>query len=445
MGISLNHIHKALYSALCVLLAVYTPAVAAPFDGSNALDPFYSGQSRPYGRPAAAIGEGYDGSRDEEPIPDGAVTEEDNTRFVLYPSIGVGVDWDDNFYAEPDDTNSATIYRLRPAVNIRASHGITNYGAGYTGLYSSYDIEGGSEQDSTFDHSLYADFSRAGEKAQGGAGIHYIVGHDEIGGIEDNVDHFDEWDQAELRGWVNLGRQGARLNLRLDARTGARVQRDLSSIDVSGTEYSALLKGRLGNKTHAVLEAGIKQLDYDNSNQSANTVYGRLGVTWEASAKTTGHLSYGREQYNPDNPGEKITSDEEGPAFGVIAESTNDNWRGSVNWEATLNDSLLLASTRGIRISSGTGSHKVATRSNAAWTHLWSDRIRSNVGYATGEDIFKGTTRVDELEEYQINLSYSFRRDMLLSGGWFYVDRTSTVVENNYDRNRFMINLNWEL
>lgn len=438
------------FIALCAILAGNHSAEAAPFDPSNSLDPAYSGQSQPYGRPAAAIGEGFESKADEDTATDGAgiegtVTEDDQTRLVLYPSIGVGVTWDDNFYAEPTDTNSATIYRLRPAVGIRSSRGITNMGAGYSGVYSAYNIEGGSEQDSTYDHNLFADFSRNGEKMQGGATINYRRGHDLKGGIDDNVDYFDAWDQAALRGWLNFGNPAARLNFRVDALTGARVQDDLSAIDVNSTALGAMLKARVGNKTNAVLEGGIRRFDYTNSNQSADTTYARIGVTWEATAKTTGFISYGQEKYMPDNPGELIESDEPGPAFGVINESNNSTWRGSIRWEATADDSLLLASTQGVRISSGTGSHKVATRSSAAWTHIWSDRIRSNLAYATGEDVFKGTTRVDELDEYQVNLSYNFRRDMLLSGGWYYLDRASNVYERNYDRNTLILNFTWEL
>jgi hypothetical protein len=449
VNMKMNHKHHHIQTsglfALCVVLSGNISAEAAPFDASNSLDPFYSGQSEPYGRPAAAIGEGFGGQQDDEPLPEGAVTEDDSTRFIVYPAIGATVTWDDNFYAEPDNTNSATIFRIRPAVGINGANGINNFRANYVGVYSSFDIEGGSEQDSVMDHNLNAIYDRQGEQVQGGAGIAYRIGHNEKGGIEDNVDYFDEFEQANVNAWVNFGKRQARFNLRLDARTGVRVQKDLSSIDVNGSQYSAMLKARLGNKTHGVFEVGTKQTDYENSNQSANTVYGRLGLTWQASAKTTGFITYGREQYNPDNPGEEIESDEEGPAFGVIEESTNSNWRGAVNWEATLNDSLLLATTRGTRISSGTGSHKVATRNTAAWTHLWSERIRSNVGFLAGEDEFKGTTRVDDLIQYQISLSYNIRRDMLFSGGWYYTDRESTVVGNDYDRNRFILNYNWKL
>jgi uncharacterized protein (PEP-CTERM system associated) len=136
---------------------------------------------------------------------------------------------------------------------------------------------------------------------------------------------------------------------------------------------------------------------------------------------------------------------EPGPAFGVIEESTNSNWRGSVSWEATLRDSVRVSSTRGTRISSGTGSHKVATRSTIAWTHLWTDRMRSNLGFATGEDVFKGTDRVDELAQTSLSLDYNLRRNMLLNLGWYYLDRESTEELFTYDKNRVNLKFTWEL
>ena len=173
-------IHGALYSALPVLLVASVPAAAAPFDASNAMDPAYSGQSRPYGRPAAAIGEGYGRNRDAEEfeVPESEVTEEKEPdkrlNFGFYPAIGAGVTWNDNYFAEPDDTNNATIYNVYGSLGVRANYGSTNMGVNLRTVYSEYHVEGQdvySEFTSIFDGVLSADISRAGEKIQGGASI----------------------------------------------------------------------------------------------------------------------------------------------------------------------------------------------------------------------------------------------------------------------------------
>jgi hypothetical protein len=61
-----------------------------------------------------------------------------------------------------------------------------------------------------------------------------------------------------------------------------------------------------------------------------------------------------------------------------------------------------------------------------------------------GTDDYKGTDRFDDLLKYNFDLSYKFRRNMLLRGTYIFEDLDSNVELVSYDRNRFGMFFEWE-
>ena len=431
------NLHKAALSAFLLTLLPVTGADAV----ETALDPGYSGTGlSTYGPRAQAIGEGASARKDEDD------EDGDGSGMIFYPAVGVGVSTDDNINRTPVNEQSATIYHLRPALGIQTGKNATRFKAGYIGNYAKYTGTNFDDLYSYDDHNLYADVSGYGKKSSYNAVVDYKRGHDSVSGnsINDNLRRFDTWDRYSLLGSTNLGASGARVNLQLDGLLQENRQDKLKSLDYDTAALGAMLKLRLGGKTYGVLEGGWRDWDYINSNADADRYYARLGVSWEATAKTKGLLSYGTEKYNPDNPGVPIVSDEPGPAFGSNEKTKNSTWQGTIDWEVRLRDLIRFGTYKGSRNSNGTGSHVVSTRYTIGWTHDWSDRIRSNLGYMAGTDDYKGVDRNDDLVSYNLDLSYKFRRNMLLRGVYIYQEDDSNVELVSYDRNQFGLFFDWE-
>lgn len=429
--------HKAALSAFLLTLLPVMGADAV----ETALDPGYSGLGlSTYGPRAQALGKGASTRKDEDD------EDGDGSGMIFYPAVGVGVSTDDNINRTPVNEQSATIYHLRPALGIQTGKNATRFKAGYIGNYAKYT---GTKLDDLYsydDHNLYAAVSGYGKKSSYNVIGDYMHGHDSVSGnsINDNLRRFDTWDRYSLLGSTDLGARGARVNLRLDGLLENKRQDILKSLDYDTAALGAMLKLRLGGKTYGVLEGGWRDWDYKNSNADADRYYVRLGVSWEATAKTKGLLSYGTEKYNPDNPGVPIVSDEPGPTFGSNEKSKNSTWQGSIDWEVRLRDLIRFGTYKGSRNSNGTGSHRVSTRYTIGWTHDWSERIRTNLGYMDGTDDYKGTDRFDDLLKYNFDLSYKFRRNMLLRGTYIFEDLDSNVELVSYDRNRFGVFFEWE-
>ncbi len=429
--------NKALFprTALSAVLITLIPVMSANAV-ETAMDPGFSGKGITYGPRATAIGQGTSSSGDEE----------DRSSSFFYPALGVGISTDDNIN-RTQNKKSATIYHLRPALGVQTGKNTTRFNAGYEGDYAKYT---GTDRDSLYsyeDHNLYGGVAGFGSKTAYNLTADYKRGHDSVSGnnINDNLRRFDKWDRYSLLGTLDLGARDALVNLRLDGLLQNKRQDLLKSIDYDTSALAAMLKIRLGSKTSGVIEGGLRRWDYLNSNQDADRYYGRLGVSWEATAKTKGLLTYGGERYDPDNPGTPIVSTEFGPAFGSNVKTSNSTWQGSIDWEIRSRDLVRLGTYRGSRNSNGTGSHSISTRYTAGWTHDWSERVRSNLGYLSGTEDYKGTTRNDDLTSYNLDLSYKFRRNMLLRGYYVYEKNDSTAALISYDRNRAGFFFEWEM
>ncbi len=407
------------------------------------LDPSYSGLSRPVGSQVHPIGRGTS-SRDQEKKENG---EEDDRSTFLYPAVTIGVTYDDNIYREETDVSSATIYRLRPSLVIQGGRNTTRLLAGYKGNYAKYSGGPNDDRDDFADHNLFASITGYGSGSSYGLQADYMRGHDSLAGngIGDNVDAYDTWDRYALLGYIDFGKRDARINLRLDGELSKKEQDELQSIDFNTQALGALLGVRVSAKTRAVLEGGIRRYDYTNSTQSGDRYYARIGATWEATAKTRGIVTYGREEFTADNPGTPIVSDEFGPAFGVSTDSSNSTWKADINWEIRRRDTLRAFASRGTRVSSGTGTNKLTTEYAIDWKHDWSERVRSNLGYIGGVDDYNGAPRSDDLLSYYLDVSYKFRRNLLLRGDYNFQNRDSNIAGNSYDRNRYNLFLEWEL
>lgn len=414
---------KAL-GALGLAVMATLPGVSTALD--TGLDGVTVSYSRPYGAPALPVGDG---------MPLGESVR-------LYPAVGIGVDYDDNIYRESTDTSSANIYRLNADIELMASTGVTNFFGGYKGRFGEYSGGPNDDIDSYDDHNIHAGAYHNGRNTSANIYAERQRGHYSRG--QNNLDEKDTWDRDSVIGWVDLGARDARFNLRIDGLASQQRHDEYESLDLDTGALGALLAMRVGSKTRLVLEGGLRQFDYQNSNADADRSYIRGGVMWEATGKTTGILTYGYEDYKPDNAGQEMVCDAPGPCSGLIEKSDGPTWKGEIRWEPTRRDTLELQTGSGTVISYGTGSSRVADRTLLSWVHDWTSKVDSNVGALVGKDDYNGIDRNDDLVGAEVGFGYKPRRNMLLRGSWNYEDRDSNVATRDYDRNIWRLFFDYE-
>jgi hypothetical protein len=90
--------------------------------------------------------------------------------------------------------------------------------------------------------------------------------------------------------------------------------------------------------------------------------------------------------------------------------------------------------------STGFGDYTLSRVIFANWTHSWTSRIQSSVRLGYRQDDYRGggAERKDDSATAGAGLGYQFRRWLRFEGRYDYVNRSSDIRLNEYNRNIFM-------
>lgn len=355
----------------------------------------------------------------------------------LYPSLGIGATYDDNIYRAEVDPHASMRYNLLPNIEARYEKGANSIRGGYKGNYGWYTDSPYNEDDDYKDHNVYIGAFHDGRRTSFNVYADYMKGHTPRGA--DNFDQPDKWDQQSVLGWVDFGATDSRLRLRL---TGVGKNREYErdkAQDLTNKGLGAVLGLRVGSKTRLVLDGGWMDFNYQNSNRDAQRDYLRGGISWEATKKTLGIITIGKERYRPDNEGQPVESDKPGTSQGVVQSNDTTSWKAEIHWAATRRDNFIVESSRNTVESFGIGSNRVAQRTWLNWGHSWSEKLNSALGYSFGNDEYIGDPRKDDVMLANLSLTYRFRPRHLFRGGWIYEQRDSNIPLESYDRNRYTL------
>ena len=368
-------------------------------------------------------------AQEAPPTPDGALRLSGG--LLLYPSVKLSVGQDDNVRASPDDPVSATTSVLAPTLRAEAKRGSSLYSLIYAGTYTRYS---GSSGDNTNNHDLTA------------AGAHTYSARSRLGwslGYQDRADPRADAlvaspEPDQLRGMAasalySYGAKQAKGRIETEYRFGnKRYQNNLAT--TAGADLDThLLAGRffwrVMPRTHLVAEARLANTTYrvnpDNDNTDTRLL---AGVTWEATAKTTGSVKLG---YQSKRFGTALKEDASGATY-----------EASVEWKPLSYSVLTVGGYRAANDALNTGDYEQSNGLNLNWRHQWSPALSSrlSVGNATAD--YVNDTRQDDTLSTSVGLTYSLGRRYSLDLDWARTQRDSTVNTYNYKRNTVLLSLN---
>jgi len=351
-----------------------------------------------------------------------------------YPSIGLALKHDDNLFSTPNNTTSDTLTIVTPSVRLEAKQGANTYSlvAGSTlGRYntSTADNYTNYNVNALADFDLSARF-RAKLRAD------YIDAQDPRGSTNNAVSSVpDRYHQTAVGSIVSYGAAGAQG--RLDFELG-QLERHYynnrsttATEDRNNTDVGATFFWRIAPKTSLLLQAKHTDIEYtDPASTLGSTENGLLGgVTWEATAKTTGIFKLGMVKKSFDDP--------------ARAESTSTSWLGAIKWSprtysiVDFNLTRLPAETTG-----GVGNFIDRTITGALWTHQWSSQVSTAALASYGTDKYEGVDRTDNIQNYGVKATYSMRRWLSFGADYTYTQRDSNDNTNDFKRNTFMLFVN---
>ena len=352
----------------------------------------------------------------------------------LYPSVFSGLGYNSNVGSESTNEVGSSMLILAPQLVAE----MKNKGDRYTALVSGQTTRYAS---SSQDNANALELKLAGDnylssRARAGWSIGQINASDpRQAGIRTSV---DKYHTTSLNGRLIYGAPEASGRLELDLGTldktydnnrAVTERLDLNNNSVAGRAYY-----RLGTRSLALGEIRNSRSKYASalaaaSNNTERRYY--AGLTWDATAATTGIVKIGRMTKDFDQPG--------------IAGFSGPSWEASVRWAPLTYSVVDLQTAKSTSDSAGTGTYELRTSNDVTWNHQWNQSITSRVALGRLSTDFAGAGRKDTAINYALTMEYALRRWLKVGVDLAGTDNSSNIPNAEYKRSVTMFTLNASL
>jgi len=362
---------------------------------------------------------------------------------VLYPGINLSAFHDDNITRSDSNELSTLGWIASPFVGYEVTAPTSRFMTKYKMDAGFYDK---SSQDDYVDHNIDAileffptarfDGSLKGEYKD----THDFRGTGRAAGVVvAGQPDPDEWHHYLVEGSLGYGTSSTS---RIEGDLGYISKRYDNNLDSTvfrnrdDTLAAARFLYRIAPVTSLVLEGRMADTSYKVISPLTSTLDSKTyrvlgGVSWDATAVTTGSIKVGYME-------KKFTAPNRTDAHGVT-------WELDLIWRPMSYSTLNLYTNRDYLETDGTGDFVTSDTIGAAWTHFWFPHLNSVVDLSYAKDKFQPTTRSDERMNAGIALNYVMRPWATLGVSYRYDDRDSNRDTFDFTRNLFMISANFAL
>ena len=354
---------------------------------------------------------------------------------TLYPSIAIGYGYDDNVTLARENKTQSSFTSLRPALMGELLTGDDSYRLAYAGDYR---WVSSSSDDNGLNHDLQ--FSAANTLSSRLAlnwGLTYQDRYDPRGSTDNAVTaEPDQFNALQGQFVVGYGAPDAKGRIELGANAGYKKYTNnratTEGMDTDNRGASLRFFHRVMPKTSIVYEVRHNEIDYRLSSSDLDNREMRylVGLTWDATAKTTGSFKVGRmtKTYERGNRGDY----------------KGGTWEASIRWSPLTYSVVDFTTGRGATDPSGTAvntNYVLTSTYGINWSHQWSDVLRSQLGWNQQKSDHQGDVRKDTTNSYTVGVTYDWRRMVGFGIDYTHSVRDSSVATNDYTRNLTMLKL----
>lgn len=189
---------------------------------------------------------------------------------------------------------------------------------------------------------------------------------------------------------------------------------------------------KVAPRTDALVEARAINNDYDDEDPSdpagthtSDELNYLLGVAWEATGRTSGHVKLGIYDRDYDSGARE---DEDGFL-----------WEVGVRYQPRTYSTLDLNTRRYYQETNGLGDGINTRALNLGWGHSWNQRSSTHLNLGYMNDDYEGGDREDDTYDLEARYDYGFRRWVDLSAGYRYQYRDSDLNFFDYSGNIFFL------
>ena len=365
------------------------------------------------------------------PVEQGAPLKFENG-VHLYPSLFTGIGYNDNLLSDATNSTQSSFINLAPKLVAE----MKRKGDRYTALVSVNDKRySASSPDNTTD----SQFSVAGDnyfsaRARAGWSLGVLNGTDVRGANNRPLTaEAARYHSNNINGRFIYGAPEAPGRFEFDAGNVDKVydtERATTAVgDVSTGSYAGRVFYRLGTRSLALAEFRSAKNNYSSVLSTDSNVERRYyaGITWEATAATTGIIKVGQMTKDFDQAGKQGFS--------------GGSWEASVRWLPLTYSAVDLQTSRAAADASGFGNYNLVTSTDITWSHKWTQSVGSRLSLGQMNTDFGGTARQDSAMNYGLKLDYAVYRWLKVGVDIAGTDSTSNVAGNEFKRNITMLTL----
>jgi hypothetical protein len=347
------------------------------------------------------------------------------------PTLKVSERYDDNFRQVEHGRDSSWITGVSPTFVLEAEKAKSAYRLSYK---ADSDTFHSSTKDNNTDHYLDAE---AKYKFDSRNQLKLDAGYQRIEETA-TLDHTpldqnpqnDKYTVSHAGGMYTYGARSARgqvevgvdyEQLRYQNSDGINNDKERNTTALVSTFYY-----RVAPKTRVLIEGRYTDYDYvSNTTLDSQNVAVLGGVTWEATAKTSGTVKLGAEKKSFDDStgGSKI---------GTLGEI-------SAKWKPRTYSTFEAKAGRQL-IEGHDGADAIEqTDATLSWEHYWLKRFATNVGYTHASENYQNINRQDKIDLFVVGATYKMRRWLDVGLMYKRTKDDSTALNESYQRNIYII------
>lgn len=355
----------------------------------------------------------------------------DNGVFI-YPNVYVGAGNNSNVVGTRDNAISSTVVTLQPYVAAELKNHGDRYTLSYRGNFTRYD-------NSSADNFNHHDIQLAGDnyftsRSSLGWGAGYIERTDPRGSTDRAISvEPDKWHAPMARAFYIYGTPGAQGRFEVEGSYQEKKYDNNRAVTIASDVNLATVSGRffyrVMPRTSVVMEVRQTNADYivdTSANDNTDRRY-LVGLTWDATAKTTGSFKVGHEQKD-------FTS-------AARQDSSGGTWEGAIRWSPLTYSVWDLVTSKTAADSTGYGDYITNTATTLTWQHQWASTISSRASLGSVQSDFAATTRSDTINNYGLGVFYNIARTVRAGLEWTRTDRSSNQTIYEFSRNVTMLSL----
>ncbi len=361
----------------------------------------------------------------------------------IFPTISGVIKHDDNIVLSDNNEVDSMVYEISPGVTAVLRDRMNTYHLSYNLKDASY-VD--SDEDDYTDHHLNANAHlelNSRNKLDLSAGLdkgHEARGQGASAGGGTAIGEPAEYDDVTYGLSYQYGSNegGARLVFELDELnkewTNNRVVN--AARDRDETHAGATFFYKIGGSTNAFIEYDYTDINYDIDPLNGLTLDSEeneynVGVTWEATAKTTGTAKLGRIDKKFDSAGRE--------------DFDSASWAVDINWQPQDHTLITLHTGKTVDESTGVGSLIERQQNSITLDQDWSERLRMRLTASVADDSHEGSQREDDITSYGAHAIYKFRRWLSFDLGYDFDERDSNQAGLDYEHNVVSLGFNVSL